>query len=68
MLNLQPPKTIQIPQNSSKLTPRATPNMVHDYHFLRLEWTEEEEKFEYVLRYNISRNGFWIASAPDRCK
>lgn len=75
MLNLEPPKTIQThtqmqTKNGTKLASivTPTPTMVHDYRFLRLEWTDEDEKIEFILRYNITRNGFWIASAPDRGK
>lgn len=42
----------------------AIPNAMKDYRFLRLEWTELDEKLEYILRYNISRSGFWLSSAP----
>lgn len=75
MLNLEPPKTIQTQtqmqtKNGTKLASivTPTPSMVHDYRFLRLEWTDVDEKTEFILRYNITRNGFWIASAPDRGK
>lgn len=51
------------------MTPaRVPPNQAQDYHFLRLEWTEGDDKMEFILRYNVTRNGFWIASAPDRCE
>lgn len=73
MLNLEPPKTIQTQtqtKNGTKLASivTPTPSMVNDYRFLRLEWTDEDEKIEFIMRYNITRNGFWIASAPDRGK
>lgn len=73
MLNLEPPKTIQTQtqtKNGTKLASivTPTPSMVNDYRFLRLEWTDEDEKIEFIMRYNITRNGFWITSAPDRGK
>lgn len=34
------------------------------YQHLWLAFTEEDEKFEYSLRYNSSRSGFWLASPP----
>lgn len=34
------------------------------YQHLWLAFTEEDEKFEYSLRYNSSRSGFWLASQP----
>lgn len=46
----------------------APPNQNIQYRFLRLEWTENQEKFEYILRYNMTRRGFWLSAAPYRCK
>lgn len=44
-------------------TPVST-NPMKDYRYLRLEWTELDQKIEYILRYNTSRSGFWMSSAP----
>ncbi|XP_065078057.1 uncharacterized protein LOC135701216 [Ochlerotatus camptorhynchus] len=32
--------------------------------YLRLIWDEKESMLDYTLRFNTSRPGFWIASAP----
>lgn len=36
------------------------------YEHLRLEWTEDETKWEYIARYNRLQSGLWMASAPQR--
>lgn len=38
------------------------------YRYLRLDWSEDGERFEYTLRYNSTRRGFWISASPHRCK
>lgn len=41
----------------------TTSNLIKDYRYLRLGWTDDVEQ-EYILCYNMSRNGFWLSSAP----
>lgn len=36
------------------------------YHYLQLIWTEQDTTLEYTLRYNTTKRGFWIASAPQK--
>lgn len=48
-----------------RIVPAAEPVIANDvYRHLRLAFTEENEKYEYTLRYNSSRRGFWLASPP----
>lgn len=44
--------------------PRPTGS--HFYHYLRLIWSEQDLTNEYTLRYNTTRRGFWISSAPQK--
>lgn len=36
------------------------------YHYLRLIWSEQDINLEYTLRFNTTRRGFWISSAPQK--
>lgn len=36
------------------------------YHYLRLIWSEQDYNLEYTLRFNTTRRGFWISSAPQK--
>lgn len=60
--------TARPPENPREIVTQfgktSTSNPMKDYRFLRFEWTELDEKIEYILRFNISRNGFWLSSAP----
>ncbi|XP_055299424.1 uncharacterized protein LOC129566997 [Sitodiplosis mosellana] len=60
--------TARPPENSREIVTQfgkaPISNPMKDYRYLRLEWTELDEKVEYILRYNISRSGFWLSSAP----
>lgn len=44
--------------------PRPTGS--HFFHYLRLIWSEQDSMIEYTLRYNTTRRGFWISSAPQK--
>lgn len=46
----------------------ARPTGSHFYHYLRLIWNEQDLSNEYTLRYNTTRRGFWISSAPQKGK
>lgn len=49
----------------TQLSPRGLPpNAMNNFRYLRLEWTEQNEKLEYYLRYNSTRRGFWMSGAP----
>lgn len=51
----------------TQLSPRGVPaNVLNNYRHLRLEWTESNQKFEYILQYNSSRRGFWMSSLHKR--
>lgn len=60
--------TARPPENAREIVTQfgkaPVTNPMKDYRFLRLEWTELDERFEYILRYNISRSSFWLSSAP----
>lgn len=65
--------TLKPPENPKEIVtqfgPKAQPNAFKDkdnYRYLKLEWIEVDEKWEYILRYNSSRNGFWLSSAPHK--
>ncbi|XP_055307374.1 uncharacterized protein LOC129571588 [Sitodiplosis mosellana] len=36
------------------------------YHYLKLQWSEQDINLEYTLRYNTTRRGFWISSSPQK--
>lgn len=42
------------------------PSGSHFYHYLRLIWNEQDLTNEYTLRYNTTRRGFWVSSAPQK--
>ena len=60
--------TARPPENAREIVTQfgkaPVSNPMRDYRFLRLEWTELDERVEYILRYNTSRNSFWLSSAP----
>lgn len=41
-------------------------NVLNSYRHLRLEWTELNQKFDYILQYNSSKRGFWMSSLHKR--
>lgn len=36
-------------------------------HHLRMLWQEQDVNVEYLLRFNTSKRGFWISTAPQKC-
>lgn len=61
--------TYRPPENPKEIItqfgPRPIPsNTLKDYRYLKLEWIDLDEKLEFILKYNVSRNGFWLSSAP----
>lgn len=42
------------------------PHGAQYYHYLQLIWTEPDTTIEYTLRFNTTKRGFWIASAPQK--
>lgn len=60
--------TLRPPENPREIVtqfgPRPLSNAFKDYRFLKLEWIDLDEKLEFILKYNVSRNGFWQSSAP----
>lgn len=65
-------QTISYPFNSSDMFPLQSLSQVvsdtssSNYEYLKIEWTESNEKWEYITRFSPSRNGFWLSSAPQR--
>lgn len=60
--------TARPPENAREIVTQfgkvPVSNPMKDYRYLRLEWTELDERVEYILRYNNSRTSFWLSSAP----
>lgn len=71
-ITLKPTNTSEVDSQSAietpvdiRVVPVDEPTIDNDvYRHLRLAFTEENEKYEYTLRYNSSRRGFWLASPP----
>lgn len=62
--------TLKPPENPREIVTQFGPKMpssaLKEYRYLKLDWIELEDKWEYILRYNVSRNGFWLSSAPHK--